>query len=128
MYSSFSSYNGFYDEKEYYDDLPIIVPELTDSTITMINKNPTVLLCYAPWCSHCVQFKPMFTELANACKDLPNVKFAQLDASKWTLSANLFDIKAFPTIFLVSNGKNIPYTGTRTIPLIKTWIKSTLKI
>lgn len=130
MYSSLSSYSSFSnnDDIEHYSDSIVVVHEVTDSSISMIYKSPTVLLVYAPWCFHCTQFKPKFTELAQQSKSiLPSVSFAQLDATSWPLSANQFSIQGYPTIFLVVNGKTITYEGTRSIPLIQSWISSNLK-
>lgn len=127
MYSSLSSYSGFYHESnvEHFDDTLPIIHEITDSTLPIVFKTPTVLLVYAPWCFHCVQFKPKFIELAKECKTLsPTVSFAQLDATAWPLSANQFSIDGYPTIFFLHNGKTSTYQGVRAIPQLKTWIKS----
>lgn len=124
MYSSLYFYNGFYKEAEHFEDI-IMIPDLTDKTLSSIYKNPSVLLCYAPWCSHCIQFKPVFLELAKASSSIP-VKFYQLDATEWPMSADKFEITGYPTIFFISKNQIISYSGVRSIPLIQTWIKSML--
>ena len=129
MYSYFSSYNKFYSEKdkdtktEHFADI-VQVQELTDSTIQSVYKKPTVLLCYAPWCSHCVHFKPQFEELAKMFGDDKSVSFSQLEASKWTMAASNFNIEFYPTVFFIKNNQTHTYNGTRSIPLIKSWIES----
>jgi thioredoxin-like negative regulator of GroEL len=125
MYSSLSSYSGFSHEVEHYKEL-VVIPDLTDQTIHSIYKKPSVLLCYAPWCSHCVQFKPVFLKLATQCQSLP-VSFYQLDATDWPLSANQFDIKGYPSVFFIHHHKIVEYKGARSIPLLQKWIESMLQ-
>jgi thioredoxin-like negative regulator of GroEL len=128
MYSSLSSYSGFYNEpnvEHFEDTLPIVIPELTDSTLPVVFKKPTVLLVYAPWCLHCNQFKPKFIDLARECKSTsPTVSFAQLDATAWPLGASQFTIHGYPTIFLLRDGNIHTYQGVRSLPLLVSWIKS----
>ena len=125
MYSSLYSYSGFYQIEHFKDD--IMIQDLNDKTLSTIYKNPSILLCYAPWCIHCVQFKPVFLELAKVCKqELIPVEFYQLDATEWPMSANQFDITGYPTIFFISKNQIISYSGNRTIPLLQKWIKTVL--
>lgn len=132
MYSTLSSYHSFSNGRENFSDsIDLVQPivELTDSTIGTIYKKPTFLLCYAPWCSHCIRFKPIYQQLTEACTRANIfVNFAKLDCVQWPQSAAQFDIGGYPSIFFIDANKKVnAYTGQRTIPLLQAWIQSLLK-
>ncbi|KAK0050068.1 protein disulfide-isomerase A5, partial [Biomphalaria pfeifferi] len=81
---------------------------LTDLTFNeFIKQNPSVLVMfYAPWCGHCKQMKPGYTEAAQFLKDeeIPGV-LAAVDATKEKKIALENNIKGFPTIRYFRNGE-----------------------
>ncbi len=67
---------------------------------------------YAPWCGHCKAMQPAFEETATALKGEVNV--AEVDASVERQLGSRFEIRGFPTLVFLSQGKVVKYKGPRT--------------
>ena len=67
---------------------------------------------YAPWCGHCKKMQPEFEETARALKHEVNV--AEVDVTQNRQLGSRFDIKGFPTLLFLRQGKVIKYQGART--------------
>lgn len=70
---------------------------------------------YAPWCSHCKRLEPVWEEVATNLKgDADNyVNVAKVDCDAHRGVGNRFDIRAFPTIKMISKGKVYTYKGKK---------------
>lgn len=67
----------------------------------------------AQWCGHCKRLTPAWNELAVEAKGLFSV--AKVDATEHTYTAKRFDVRGFPTIKLLHQGKMYSYEGPRTV-------------
>jgi len=76
---------------------------------------------YAPWCGHCKSLAPEWVKAAKALADSP-VKLAKVDATAHTGLAKTYEIKGFPTIKYMKNGKVSDYNGGRTESEIVAWV------
>jgi protein disulfide-isomerase A1 len=71
---------------------------------------------YAPWCGHCKALAPIFVELAESLKHNPNLRIAEIDATKNDIEG--VRITAYPTLYLYQAGKKKnpkKYEGERTL-------------
>lgn len=92
------------------------VIELTPSDFsgkTLINYRDKIVLIkfYAPWCGHCKQNIPIYTELAKKYQNNDKYIFAQLDCNKYQEFQDEFNsfndkilIEGFPTFLLFIKG------------------------
>jgi protein disulfide-isomerase A1 len=103
------------------------IPEMqTEPVYTLVAKNfdevvmdPTkdvLVEFYAPWCTHCKKFTPIYEELAKNLQHNPNLIIAKIDATSNEIEN--ISIQGFPTFkFWPANNKNNPidYNEDRTI-------------
>ncbi|CAE8632010.1 unnamed protein product [Polarella glacialis] len=81
---------------------------------------------YAPWCTHCQRMAPIWEKLADlsVSREWP-VKISEVDC---TVSKDVCDkaqIKAFPTLALVSDGMlKGKYHGDASVASFEAWLKS----
>lgn len=66
---------------------------------------PVVLDFWAPWCSPCVGFAPVFKEVAKERDG--EVRFLKIDSEANQLLAGKYQIRSIPTIMLFKNGKRV---------------------
>jgi thiol-disulfide isomerase/thioredoxin len=100
--------------------------ELTETTISTLSK-PTLVLFYAPWCSHCTHFRPIYEEAAVLAKQSEvSVEFALLNGAVFTKPIETYQIKGFPTVVLMNNGKQVVFNGKRVSSDIVAWVKENL--
>ena len=95
-----------------------IFKSLSDFKAKTQNEDDTlwVVQFYAPWCGHCKQFKPVFTQLAKGFKGI--VKFGVVDGTEQGVGdelANEYKISGFPTVKIFGADKKNPktYDGPR---------------
>ena len=88
-----------------------------------------VLLAYAPWCGHCVNFKPVYAQFAEKARsEVPRVHVVSVDADKYLESmreseigissydAPISDaIQGFPTIMFLGKKNAAVYGGDRNV-------------
>ena len=103
------------------------IRELQDDTMSSVLTTPTVTLFYAPWCSHCVHMKPIYTEAYEQCKQNgTQVDFTAINGSAWPESTKKYNIVGFPTLMMFSQGKKHVYSGRRISSDICKWISEHL--
>ena len=76
---------------------------------------------YCIRCGHCKSLAPEWIKAAKALSDSP-VKLAKVDATEHTGLAKTYEIKGFPTIKYIKNGKASDYNGGRTESEIVSWV------
>lgn len=68
---------------------------------------------YAPWCKHCKTLEPIYDEVAEQLKGEINV--AKVDVTANRALGSRFDIKGFPTVKFLKQGKVYTYRSKRTV-------------
>eukprot|EP01018_Ginkgo_biloba_P019013 Gb_21713 [translate_table: standard] len=118
--------NEYIDGKvqEYKKSEPI--PETNDGPVKVVVANSlqemvfssgknVLLEFYAPWCGHCKKLAPTLEEVATSLQGDSDVVIAKMDASVNDISSKSFDVKGYPTLYMVSaSGKIVLYDGDRT--------------
>ncbi len=72
-----------------------------------------VELYYAEWCGHCQRFKPEWAKLKGELEK-KGMKWAEYESEKDGQKMEEENIKGFPTIVIIMNGKKNEYDGQRT--------------
>ncbi|XP_046898161.1 protein disulfide-isomerase A2 [Hypomesus transpacificus] len=81
---------------------------------------------YAPWCGHCRQLEPVYSEAAGLLKADSGVRFAKVDATEEEELGAEFHISSFPMLKLFTYGDRhnpITYTGKRTVAGLLQWLR-----
>lgn len=79
----------------------------------------------APWCGHCKKLAPQFNEAAKLVKEqqLP-VSFAKVDCTTEPSTCKRFSVKGYPTLYYISRGRMVQYSGARDAQSIVAWVSS----
>ena len=87
-----------------------------DTNYTLLEKNEiNFILFYSQYCYHCHKFLPTFIEAANYCKEQKlTVVFSRIDANLNEKASEAYQIRSYPTVYLVLKGKKHKYEGYRT--------------
>ncbi|KAI9505693.1 protein disulfide-isomerase precursor [Coemansia spiralis] len=67
---------------------------------------------FAPWCIYCQALEPAYENAASVLKE-DDVSLAKLDCTQNIALCEQLDIKGYPTLKVVLNGKLVTYNGTR---------------
>ena len=86
-----------------------------------------VVLFHAPWCGHCQDLMPTWTQLE---KEFPG-QVISVNADENKELVNKFGVDGFPTIYYCPNGKNNnkdaeSYEGSRDYDALKKYVQSNL--
>jgi len=82
---------------------------------------------YAPWCGHCQKLAPVWEKLAETLEFEPDISIAKLDCTQYRSICNQFDIKGYPTLLWIEEGKKVDkYQGQRTHEDLKSYVNKML--
>lgn len=107
-------------KEDLFSGLPI---ELSDNTFDAhISADiPVVVDFWAPWCGPCLQFAPIFTQMAKELE--PRVQLAKLDTEAQPNTASRFGIRSIPTLIIFKQGKEIArMSGALPAGQFKQWV------
>ncbi|VDM77738.1 unnamed protein product [Strongylus vulgaris] len=78
--------------------LPSIVTSLGNDywTTVLDSDEPWIVDFYAPWCGHCVQFSPVYEQIAKVLDG--KVKCAKVDCDQWPGVCQGAQVQAYPTV------------------------------
>ena len=115
---TFASYNeSEIEEEDPFKDYNFTnVLSYDDTNYTLLEKKEiNFILFYSQYCYHCHKFLPTFIEAANYCKEQKlKVVFSRIDANLNEKASEAYQIRSYPTVYLVLKGKKHKYEGYRT--------------
>jgi protein disulfide-isomerase-like protein len=82
---------------------------------------------YASWCGHCKKLAPTWEELSNSFEEDQGIVMAKVDAVANRDTAKRFNVKSYPTLLYIADGKLYTYKGARTVEDIKPFLISGYK-
>lgn len=87
---------------------------------------PVVIDCWASWCGPCLQFAPVFSQVAQELE--PRMRFAKLDTEQEPALAARFAIRSIPTLLVFAGGKLLAQrNGSLPASVFKMWLQSVLE-
>ena len=95
------------------------VLELNDKFVDLVNRQSEwrsfLVLFYAPWCHHCQQIEPVWSQVAQQLHNKDqNIFVGRLDCTKHSSVSSHFSIRGFPTILYINKDKTVEFRGERT--------------
>ena len=84
------------------------------TTFYYSNINHSVVY-YAPWCSHCQSFKPVWEDVAIHFHESPEkkVKIGRIDGDSERALTSRFNVQAYPPLYLIDGYTVYKYEGSR---------------
>lgn len=78
---------------------------------------------YAPWCGHCQKLAPVWEQLAKSLEFDSSISIAKLDCTQYRTPCNQFEIKGYPTLLWIEDGKKVDkYQGERSHEDLKFYV------
>lgn len=91
----------------------------------VVDSDDDVLIeFYAPWCGHCKKLAPIWEQVANDLKDVPNLVIAKFDATVNEVDG--LEIRGYPTLKFYPKGNKanpVDFNGGREVEDIKKWLQ-----
>lgn len=87
------------------------------ATADSIGEGPLFVEFYAPWCSHCKNLAPIWSELASSLRG--QVRVGTMDISSNPIIAESLHITAFPTLLFLVRGRIYHYDSQNDRSLAK---------
>ena len=82
---------------------------------------------WAPWCGHCVEFKPAFNEFAQKIANNKEIEIIMVNCDKPDEKSvelmNKYNVVGFPTVVVEENSKFNHYEGPRTVTGLMTIVE-----
>ncbi|KAJ8273537.1 hypothetical protein GJAV_G00102730 [Gymnothorax javanicus] len=94
----------------------VVVAESFEEIVNDPEKD-VLIEFYAPWCGHCKNLEPKYTELGEKLAGDPNIVIAKMDATANDVP-NGYEVQGFPTIYFAPAGKKDSpkrYEGAREV-------------
>lgn len=96
-------------------------------------KDCIIRFFYVDWCGHCKNAKPQFTQFMNQNNGktikgkMVTIEMINCESSDQNKKlASQFNVKGYPTIIAMINGKEVQYNGPRTTAGLDQWLNSIL--
>jgi len=101
----------------------VIVVGTEFESIVMDETKDVLVKYYAPWCGHCKKLAPIWDDLGEAYKDIPDLVIAKFDATE--NEADGVDIRGYPTLkwYPKDNKAGVDYEGDRELPDFKKFLE-----
>lgn len=95
----------------------------------MRESSKWLILFYAPWCSHCRQFEPAYAELAREYHAESNrgILVGKVDGDAEMALASRFDIRAYPSMYLIDGWDVYTFDGDRSKKKIREFVEGGYK-
>ncbi|CAF3748739.1 unnamed protein product [Rotaria magnacalcarata] len=105
-----------------------IIELTTENFAQMTAKDFAFIVFFAPWCSHCKMFKPVFQELAKQMINIDGLMFATVDCTTHQNLCERQRIKGYPTLIWFEDGvEKDRYVEARELNRIQNYIELKLK-
>ncbi|KAG2489060.1 hypothetical protein HYH03_012496 [Edaphochlamys debaryana] len=78
---------------------------------------------YAPWCSHCRQLEPLWKVFAEEA-EADGVRVGKIDGTQERALMARFRVTAFPSLFLLREGRTYVYQGARNVASFRAFATS----
>jgi thioredoxin 2 len=89
------------------------------------SEKPVIIDFWAPWCSPCINFSPVFEQVAMEEKD--KLRFVKVDTEAQQEIAAQYKIRSIPTLMMFRKGKLIDsLNGALPKSQFKEWVAQTL--
>lgn len=84
-------------------DRPVVVTDRTFHNEITLSPGPTLVDCWAPWCSTCSMITPVLVGLAK--KYAGKAKIAKLNVDENQIISSKYHIQSVPTLLFFKNGQ-----------------------